>query len=663
MFASRHLDIAAVLIILFPTTVRARAQEPALVELDVAQAGATISPLLFGHNVEITRRGIWRGLSAEMVANRKFAASENGLPKRWTVLGDGGEVAIDNSVAYAGTQSVRVAVQREGQPCGIVQVQEALAFQKDARYAVRLWLKTDVDRTVAVRLTDASGTQLLFEHQGLIKAGIWQLVNQVFTATTTGENNRLEISSQAAGVFWIGAASVQRADAFHGMRRDVIALLKSIKPGSLRYPGGCYAEFYRWQEGLLPVDQRPPIGPTGLSFLLPENDDYDSHEIGIDEFIALCREVGSEPAITVRLSENTAEDAAAWVEYCNGAPDTKWGKVRAEHGQSAPYAVKCWLVGNELYFFGRGGLSSAEAAARQTRLFASAMKQADPSIQLIGCTRTNGEDWNKQMIVQAGELLDLFSVHDYLLDHFQGDLAGIARAPTQVLWPLLQTTHASLQRDLPAGRRCGIAFDEWNTRWGLSGSVGMGMYVAGALNLFCREAAPLGIERSYYFMAINEGAIQVLPFEARLDTAGEVFDLYKVHQGNRLLKMPDMSPDADLDLCASVTPDSQRIYVTVVNRHVSQGKRMEMELRNFTGPTDTAVKFLVPQALDAAARGFRELDDKLTVIDGTRVVVSIPPCAIARLRFGTLGPFELPEDDSTTTNSVHVSKEMLRCND
>ncbi|MHB8972661.1 MAG: hypothetical protein ACYC3X_14870 [Pirellulaceae bacterium] len=44
------------------------------------------------------------------------------------------------------------------------------------------------------------------------------------------------------------------------------------------------------------------------------------------------------------------------------------------------------------------------------------------------------------------------------------------------------------------------------------------------------------IDRSYYFMAVNEGAIRVTPLGASLDTAGEVFDLYKVHQGNRLLK-------------------------------------------------------------------------------------------------------------------------------
>ena len=79
--------------------------------------------------------------------------------------------------------------------------------------------------------------------------------------------------------------------------RKFAADLKRMKPGTLRWPGGCYVEFYRWKEGLLPVDQRPPIGPSGQWWLLPGNDDFDPHEIGIDEFIALCREVGSEPAM------------------------------------------------------------------------------------------------------------------------------------------------------------------------------------------------------------------------------------------------------------------------------------------------------------------------------------------------------------------------------
>ena len=47
------------------------------------------------------------------------------------------------------------------------------------------------------------------------------------------------------------------SDAFFGMRRDVVEIFKKLHPASLRYPGGCYAEFFHWQHSLLPVDQHP----------------------------------------------------------------------------------------------------------------------------------------------------------------------------------------------------------------------------------------------------------------------------------------------------------------------------------------------------------------------------------------------------------------------
>lgn len=634
MSIMKYLKISIILISLSVMCLGVYAQDLAHIELDAKQTGGTISPLLFSHNLEVTRRGIWRGLSAEMVANRKFAASEKGFPKRWNVLDSTDQVIIDDKVAYAGTQSLRIEVTREGTSCGIYQVQETLAFQKDTKYVLRLWLKTDTDRTVKAKIGDATGDQILFEKTWPIKPGSWQLVSDEITASAASENSRLEISSQAAGVFWIGAVSVQPANAFHGMRRDVIALLKQIKPGSLRYPGGCYAEFYHWQEGLLPVDQRPPIGPMELTFVLPDSDNYDSQEIGIDEFIALCREVGCEPAVTMRLCENTSEDAAAWVEYCNGSPDTKWGNIRAQRGHTEPYRVKCWFVGNELYYFGRGGLKNADAAARQTQLFASAMKKADPAILLVGCTYAGNKDWNKSLIGQADGLLDLFSVHNYLLDQFKGDLPGIAKASTKILRPSLQNARDAFRQDVQKDRPIGIAFDEWNLMWGLQSSVEMGLYTAGTLNLLCREAAQLEIERAYFFMPVNEGAIKVTPLGASLDTAGEVFDLFKVHQGNRLLKTPEIQADADLDLCASISPEAGNVYVTIVNRCTSGDRIVELELRNFAGNVDPAVTFLIPQALSEDAKEFRKLNEKLEMLDNKRVVLHIAPCSIARVNFG-----------------------------
>jgi alpha-L-arabinofuranosidase len=609
------------------------ADETSRVVIDTKQTGTVISPLLFGHNMETTRDGVWRGIGAEMVANRKFADEDKGMPKQWTTTGGGGRVAIDDSHGYAGKQSVRLEIPDGGKSCGIAQEQETMVFKKGTKYALRVWLKSDAARTLKARILDRASNQVVFETEHRAGKGDWELIGGEFMASATTEKNRLEIGSQEAGVFWIGAVSLKPSDTFHGMRRDVIELLKRIKPGSLRWPGGCYAEFYRWQEGLLPVDQRPPVGPTGLDFMflaVPGNGDYDTHEIGIDEFIALCGEVGSEPAITVRLSENSPEDAAALVEYCNGGLQTKWGKVRAQRGHSAPYRVKCWFVGNELYSFGRGGLTNAEVCARQTKLFAQAMKKADPTIQLTGCTQSGGGNWNKMMIEQAGEALDLYSAHDYLLDRFTGDLPGIAKAPTQSLRPLLQNARASFQRDVPAGRRFGIAFDEWNTRWGLSGSVGMGLYAAGVLNLLCREAESLAVQRAYYFMPVNEGAIQVTPLEARLDKAGEVFELFKVHQGNRLLKTAEMPPDADLDLCATLTPDGKCITVTVVNRNTTNECALELSLNNFTGPANASARFLVPLTLEVGGN-FAKHDEQLPVMAGKNVELKLPPCCIARI--------------------------------
>ena len=54
----------------------------------------------------------------------------------------------------------------------------------------------------------------------------------------------------------------------------------------------------------------------------------DTNFLGTDEFIKLCRLIGSKPLICVNQGNGTAHEAAAWVEYCNGSPDTYWGRKR-----------------------------------------------------------------------------------------------------------------------------------------------------------------------------------------------------------------------------------------------------------------------------------------------------------------------------------------------
>ena len=250
------------------------AQDVTRVHVDAKAVGTVISPLLFGHNLEVTRRAVWQGLGAEMVANRKFAAFENGMPKRWVATEGTGRVSIDSTTAYAGEYSVRL--EDGGQ---IEQQHEWLILQGKTKYVFRLWVKSVSKSSLRVRITDERKARGIWGKTLVVDPGPWQLLSGTFSAPATGKAS-LEIGCGTGGTLWIGAVSLMRADNFHGMRRDVIELLRQLKPGTLRFPGGCYSEFYRWQDGLLPVDQRPPIGRTGLNFLFRNSDDVDNQEIG-----------------------------------------------------------------------------------------------------------------------------------------------------------------------------------------------------------------------------------------------------------------------------------------------------------------------------------------------------------------------------------------------
>jgi alpha-L-arabinofuranosidase len=490
---------------------------------------------------------------------------------------------------------------------------------------------------------DSQRANVVLDRKLVSKAGDWKVLDGEFTARAAATNAWIEIVSEAAGPLWIGAVSLLPADNFHGMRRDVVKLFQSLKPGCLRWPGGCFAEYYPWQDGLLPVDQRPPIGPHQWGGLLPDTDGYDNHEIGTDEFIALCRELDCAPVFTTRYGGGgSPEEAAAWVEYCNGGKETRWGKVRAERGHPEPYRVKYWYVGNEIWGMSLVKNKDPKACAALSRQFAEGMKKVDSSIQLIGCAPTHEEGllqpWVAPLLAEAGDSLAMVQNGWYFPDPNKVNMADSVKAPTQGVLSLLKSLRQFTDRT-PGGKHLGIAYYEWNTYWGRSGDVVGGVFAAGVLNMMCREAEPLGLVLAGYFQPVTEGAIKVEPLTCELDPDGEVFALYAQHQGNRLLKTPAMPADADLDLCASLTPDGRSVYVTALNRSMSSECTLELSVRNFAGPATAAAKLLVPRTLEVKGR-FANRSEMLEFVGGRKVALKIPPCGIARVRLGSPGPLE-----------------------
>jgi len=94
-----------------------------------------------------------------------------------------------------------------------------------------------------------------------------------------------------------------------GLRADVVAMLQELKPTHIRYPGGCAAAYFDWQDLVGPRERRPRarlFRRTGV----PQ-----STAFGLPEAWALCREVGAELYYTVNAHTQSPEEAANLVEF------------------------------------------------------------------------------------------------------------------------------------------------------------------------------------------------------------------------------------------------------------------------------------------------------------------------------------------------------------
>src|SRR5690606_30281797 len=142
------------------------------------------------------------------------------------------------------------------------------------------------------------------------------------------------------------------------------------------FPGGSMVADYRWDEGIGPVDRRPSAYNRNWRT-------FTANDMGTPEFLELCARTGALPYLCVNVGTGSAEEAAAWVEYCNGALGTPGGQLRARDGHPEPYRVKYWGIGNETGYVHEIGASNAVEYAETYLAFASAMRAVDPEITLI----------------------------------------------------------------------------------------------------------------------------------------------------------------------------------------------------------------------------------------------------------------------------------------
>jgi len=250
------------------------------------------------------------------------------------------------------------------------------------------------------------------------------------------------------------------ADA-HGFRQDVIDLTRDLGVTTIRYPGGNFVSAYRWEDGIGPVDQRPRR--LDLAWHCTEPNWF-----GVDEFMRWCEKTGVEPMMAINLGTRGVEDALNLLEYCNVPGGTYYSDLRRKNGHEEPYRIKLWCLGNEMDGPWQTGHKTAYEYGRLAAETARAMRQVDPSIELIACGSSGRGmftfgSWENTVLTESYDQVDMISAHAYYWEK-DGDLASFLASAVD-MDRFIDDVVATADAVRAAGKhekRIAISFDEWN---------------------------------------------------------------------------------------------------------------------------------------------------------------------------------------------------------
>ena len=554
------------------------------------------SPYIFGHNLEHTRAAVNGGLSAQMLKNRKFAGKPQpnmGISSKWFPIGE--RVFFFKNASTVYTKHICLPNMRrmnerraqviqnlyDGQLAGMGQYDLALVGGKS--YELRTVTRVNAPVCLKVELTNRAGTKVYATHSlSLVASDDWCIHEFDLISSESDKDAVIRYVFTEKAEVIIGALSMMPKDHFHGMRSDVVAHLKAIKPTLIRWPGGNFAGEYRWKDGLLPVDQRAPLQAYTEIETQPFTDGLDYHEINTDDFIALCREVGATPLLTINLAWNTPEESAQWVEYCNGSADTEYGKIRAERGHQEPYNVHFWSLGNEMGYGHMEGPNGTDGYTKFALRHADAMLKVTPDLELFASGPYPNDKWAKESAALMADKVKYISLHHYTAPkgerHFTTpeDIKKTYEGTVDNVFSH-QKNAEDMRKCLDGtGKKLHISYDEWNQwySWYRPSYVGEGLYTARMLHYFLNHSNRMDIPVACYFQPVGEGAILIEPTESRLTANGQMFAMMAEHQGGKLCKVTENE-----DLSTTATLKDDVLTVTLINESYDKDREFCFDLR------------------------------------------------------------------------------------
>lgn len=401
------------------------AQKPSPITVNVDKPGAKIQPTMWGIFFEDINFAADGGIYAELVKNRSFEFTR---PKMgWSVsrtLSDSSHFIVINRTGSNenNPRFARITLREGTGPFYLANSGfRGMGIKQNNRYNFSILASLPGNDRIKMRVelltsagTVAGEVTITPEGKG------WKKYEASLTSASTDLKGSMRVWFEGTGVIDIDMVSLFPADTWkgrkNGLRSDLVQLLADMKPGFIRFPGGCIVEGfdlsvrYQWKKTVGPVEERKTIiNRWNTEFAHRLTPDYfQSFGLGFYEYFLLAEDIGAEPLPIINCGMacqfNTAEvvpldqmepyiqDALDLIEFANGAPETRWGSIRAGMGHPEPFNLKYLGVGNEQW-----GPQYFERYA----LFEKAIKAKFPSVSLVSGTGPQPDDELFHFAVQA----------------------------------------------------------------------------------------------------------------------------------------------------------------------------------------------------------------------------------------------------------------------
>lgn len=387
----------------------AQSQQTNLV-VNASKSITKIQPTMYGVFFEDINFAADGGLYAEMIKNRSF---EFETPLMGWVQPNSDKHSYNKESGIATTIKVlenknnpsfcRIVINNDKGYSIINEGYRGMGIKKDAKYNLSLKAANPngTIKKIIIQLIDKN-QKVIGETNIVPTSNDWKNYSTQFIATQTEAKAKLKISFEGAGIIDLDMISLFPEDTWknrkNGMRKDIVQLLYDMKPGFLRFPGGCIVEGrtleqrYQWKKTIGEVEERKTlINRWNTEFRhKPAPDYFQSFGIGFFEYFQLAEDIGASPlpilSCGMACQFNTGElvpmnelnpyvqDALDLIEFANGDVNTPWGKIRSEMGHPEPFNLKMIGVGNEQW--------GPEYIERYT-IFEKAIKSKYPTIKIV----------------------------------------------------------------------------------------------------------------------------------------------------------------------------------------------------------------------------------------------------------------------------------------